>query len=247
MADEEVVQGTETLEEVVSEGEQSQEKQPLDEVRVQQMISEAVGAAKETGKRELQSSQDKNKAEVARLTRRAVLAEGGLQATEDGLGALDEETRNAVELKKLREQAAHSQNWEAEDRNRQQLADTYRNWGDGMSQYITTIGLDPTKVTWGDDSEPILEKEKRIFSEIGKMQKDKMETDVKAQDTKFKDMELALRKELGLDTGSVPAGAGAGDSDKTFAEKMADSDYVATAEDNKRTDKILKGLTGNVV
>ena len=80
--------------------------QPLTKELVAQMIAEAtaqaITSARELGRRELQSQQDRNRAETARLEHRARLAETAFDAAQTRVRATNPDAADDLELAGLR-------------------------------------------------------------------------------------------------------------------------------------------------
>jgi len=177
--------------------------QPLTEDVLKQRIDEAVGKAlgeqTEKAKREIQSIKDKSRQEIETLVRRANVAETTLQGI---VPELDEDTRNKLELQRLRGQAAQYQTKEQQEEAKRQYDEFHQTFETQMSEFITEAGIDPSdkRIDWAKDAKDAFEMQKRIHSSVTKIMKDnqKAADDKRSQD--LKDLEAKLRKDLGLDS-----------------------------------------------
>ena len=177
--------------------------QPLTEDVLKQRIDEAVGKAlgeqTEKAKREIQSIKDKSRQEIETLVRRANVAETTLQGI---IPELDEDTRNKLELQRLRGQAAQYQTKEQQEEAKRQYDEFHQTFETQMSEFITETGIDPSdkRIDWAKDAKDAFEMQKRIHSSVTKIMKEntKAADDKRSQD--LKDLEAKLRKDLGLDS-----------------------------------------------
>ncbi|KKN64757.1 hypothetical protein LCGC14_0488890 [marine sediment metagenome] len=216
-------------------------KPELTEERVQQLIAEAtataVAKAEDAGRRNLQSEQDRNK----NAEKRARLAESKVTGYEVGLSGLDEETRNAIELAKYREQDKYSQSTAQDEVQRQQDADF---WGRVNSQVLTNldnlgIARDDKRIDWGEGSKDLPEARNRLDASVAKiLNENKKVTEDKMKDD-FKNLESTLRKELNLDTVDTTAGSGGGsDSDADFKKGIGDGSLPLNKVNMARAKKL---------
>ena len=197
--------------------------QPLTEDVLKQRIDEAVGKAlgeqTEKAKREIQSIKDKSRQEIETLVRRANVAETTLQGI---VPDLDEETRNKLELQRLRGQAAQYQTKEQQDEAKRQYDEFHQTFETQMSEFITETGIDPSdkRIDWAKDAKDAFEMQKRIHSSVTKIMKENQKTadDKRSQD--LKDLEAKLRKDLGLDSvdTSNPVAPKKDDKNKTASD-----------------------------
>uniref|UniRef100_A0A6H1ZG55 Uncharacterized protein n=1 Tax=viral metagenome TaxID=1070528 RepID=A0A6H1ZG55_9ZZZZ len=195
-------------ENVPGEGTPSTEAQkPLDETRLQQILSEHS----ETLKRQLQSEKDKAIAEVRKEAERRIrMAEDRTSAIKSTLAGYDPDSGKdlgqTVRMAELEAQERSRLSYAQQEEQRRLQEQAYGSFKSQVAQYATDVGLDPQKLDWGDDSEQLLDKQSRLLKQIGTQQK---ESQKRAQDELKKqqaDFESKIREELGLD--KVPRGSG---------------------------------------
>jgi hypothetical protein len=225
--------------EIVSQEQSSQEEQvqepveapqPLTEERVQQLIAEAtakaVEEAKQLGRRELQSQQERNKAERRRTD---VLPRSVLDT-------LDEDTRKDVELATYRTREAELNQQSQVEQQREQFMRT-------LKEELETLGIDPDDkgIDYALDAETYAEGRKRFTSSVAKIQQSARTASEKAAEDRFKELTANLRKELNLDVTDTSVSGGTNTSDDTFMAKYNEGDLDSPA-DHKRAAQILNKL-----
>ena len=223
--------------------------EPLTEAKVQQMIADAtakaVEAAKEVGRRELQSQQDRNRAEVARAERRARLAETTLQATQESLNRLDPDAAKDVELARLRAREQGQVVMEQEDVAGKAQQEFHQQFVEGLNQFITGLGVDPKdpRIDWGTNAPNYLEAQKRVLNSVSTIQKEKLQTIQSGLEKRLADLEKKAKGEADIEANSVdttnPSGVVAG-SDKDFLAKFGAGDLPMSKENIARYEKITK-------
>jgi uncharacterized membrane-anchored protein YjiN (DUF445 family) len=178
------------------------ETQPLTQEQVSKMVQESVALATETAKREIQSIKDKARAEVEQAYRRSQLAETTLNQVRGKLKEADPTFAQELEIAELRTKDQHYQQREAEDMARQQQAQFDNAFKNNLTQFITGLGADPKdpRVDWGEDAKDYLEKQNRILNSVVKLQKEDTKKTEDKRSQEVKDIEIKLRKELGLDS-----------------------------------------------
>jgi len=199
-----VSEGTESTGETPKPGEVSQEApskegttpQSLTPEQVKEMIKESLAAEREKIK---QSVADKSKFEIEKALKRANVAESTLQNI---IPELDEETRNKIELHRLRGQAAQYQTREQEEDAKRQYDEFHQTFNAQMEEFITDLGIDPTdkRIDWGKDAKDPFEMQKRIHSSATKILKENKKAEDEKRSQDIKDLEAKLRKDLGLDS-----------------------------------------------
>lgn len=202
-----VSEGTESKQgeaEAQKQGEVSQEAtskegttpQSLTLEQVKEIIKESLAAERQKIK---QSVADKSNFEIEKALKRANLAESTLQGI---IPELDEDTRNKLELQRLRGQAAQYQTKEQQEEAKRQYDEFHQTFETQMSEFITETGIDPSdkRIDWAKDAKDAFEMQKRIHSSVTKIMKEntKAADDKRSQD--LKDLEAKLRKDLGLDS-----------------------------------------------
>jgi len=216
------------------------------EAKLQQLLADAVSRAKEQGKdlgkREMQGIKDK---EVAEAQRRARLAEAKASAFESGFEGLDEDSRQKAELAYYKKQAKTSQDIaqeeEAKRKQDEQAKVYFEQLDNSLKGHLTELGIDPNdkEVDWAKDAPDYLDGRKRFDASVAKIIKRKEKEAETKLESKWKDMELKLRKDLGLDSvdmtaGSAPTSDGIPtDSAKLreWIEAMPTGEYIAKYAD----------------
>ncbi len=224
----------------VEEPKGGEPKPELTEERVQQLMAEAttkaVAEAKEAGRRELQSEQDRN----INAEKRAKLAEGTVSAYESSLKGLDEETQKDIELERYRAQDKLSQSSTQEEAQRQQEVAFYKRMNEGALVYLDNLGIarDDKRVDWGAGSQDYIEARNRLDASVAKiLNENKKETEEK-QGKDFKELESKLRKDLGLDSVDTTAGGGGSNSDAEFKKGIGDGSLLLTKVNMARCKKL---------
>ena len=241
-----------TTTEETEKGETKVEPQPLTKEAIEQMIAEAtakaVKEAKEAGKRELQSAQDRNRAEIAKQERRVRLAEGTLSAARTRLHTADPEAARELELTELRAEREGRLTVEQEEQMTQYKAEAFRKFDDQMTQFITNLGIDPKdkRIDWAEDeTNELLVRQQRILDSAAKIQKDNIQLMKATQenlDKRLKELEVK-KKEEEKEANSVETTTSQGvvsASDKEFMKGLADGTLPLTKVNVERRNKILE-------
>lgn len=177
--------------------------QPLTEdvlkQRIDEALSKSLGEYTEKAKREIQGVKDKSRKEIEALARRANVAETTLQGI---IPELDEETRNKLELQRLRGTVAQHQTREQEEETKRQYDEFHQTFETQMAEFITETGIDPTdkRIDWAKDAKDAFEMQKRIHSSVTKIMKEEKKATDEKRSQDLKDLETKLRKDLGLDS-----------------------------------------------
>jgi len=241
--------------EPVSETPVSKEEQvttplpPEIETRLQQMIAEAtqkaVDDAKALGRKELQSQQDRNRAELDRERKRAKFAEKQVTDIESSFGELDEDTRLKMELAKYKSRDKSIQEITQEEEVRKNQEAYTQRLNDTLVDHLKTLGIDPEdkRVDWAKDASDYLSGRSRFDASVAKILKDErtgLEKKLMTEaEVRFKKLEIDFRKEHGLDSVDTTTGSGI-EGDDAFRKRMVDPDYVTTKEDLKRIAELQK-------
>lgn len=231
-------------------GSQSQESLTLE--KVQQMIADAtekaVEQAREQGRRELQSQQDRNKAELAKAQREARIAATTLEATNKGLEGLDPEVARNIELARLKaEKLAREQ----EDQTSTTAAQTEAHNAaltESLNSHLNALGIktDDPRVDWAKDAPDYLTGRNRFDASVANILKEDREKETTGLTTRLKEIETALNQLRGEDnvernsaeTGT-PSGGGVTQGDADFVTKFGAGDLPYTKENVDRYNKIL--------
>jgi len=252
----EIVQPTEPVSpvepvspEVVAPPEPSPEEKmaALIEQKVSEAIAEAtaqaVAKAKELGRRELQSQQDHNRAEVETAIRRAKIAESTSNVARQRLQESDPEAAKEIELSELRmreaNRAAFDQG-EAQRRQQETLGVALQN---SLTAHLETLGIDPKdkRIDWAVDSSDYVQGRSRFDASVAKIVKEERQTMQNSLETRLKDLEAKL-SQVNIEANSVltttPPGVVAG-SDAEFVNKFGSGEIPLTKENVERYNKIV--------
>lgn len=220
--------------------------EPLTAEAVQKMIAaetaRVLAEAKEAGRRELQSQQDRNRAEALKLAQRARTAETSLSAVKSRLSELDPETAKDLELSELRAQRGMWSQAEQEEQIRQQQAEFQNQFRQRQTQYIQSLGLDPgdKRIDWADDAANYLDAMTRTLNSVAQLQKEQVQTVKAGLEKRLSELQEGMKK-LNIDVNSVSTtasqGAGPG-SDADFLSKFADGTLPLSKENMARYKKI---------
>ena len=221
---------------------------PEMEAKVQQMIADAtakaVFEAKELGKRELQSQQDRNKTELARAQKRAQLAENVLGSARTHIQTLDPEIAKELELATYRAKEQGRTTMEQEENAAQQQAEFHQNFIGRQTKFITDLGLDPKdkRIDWGSDAKDYLDAMERIQGSVAKLQKENVQAIQSGLEARLKVLEAKVKAEE-TEANSVETSTSTGvvaGSDVDFMKKFATGDIPMTKANLARREKILE-------
>lgn len=221
--------------------------EPLTAEAVQKMIADATAKAlteaKDLGRRELQSQQDKNRAEVDRLTRRAQLAEGTLGATREQAKTLAPEVATTMELAALRAQEFQRAQIEQQDSQRQQQEAYGKTLQDGLVNHLKSLGIDEKdpRIDWAVDAQDYVTGRGRFDTSVAKIVKEENGKMQSGLEKRLADIEASIKK-TNVDVNSVPAGApplAAAGSDAEFMKNFANGVIPTNKVNVDRYQKIL--------
>ena len=215
--------------------------------QVRQMIAEAVGTAKESGKRELQSQQDRNKMELARTERRARIAETRLGAARTQVRGLDPDLADKMELAELRAGQQGQTTLEQEEQMAQYQTEVVQKFHAQMNQFVTGLGVDPKdpKIDWAEDATDLLQKQQRILDSVTGIQKGNiqaMQTVQKSLEERLKALEVKAKAEM-TEANSVETSTSIGvvaGSDREFVKNFAEDKIPLTKANVERYQKLVE-------
>ena len=230
--------------------------EPLTAEKVQQMIAEAtakaVQDAKDIGRRELQSQQDKNRAENAKILQRARLAESTLRATRDSLTKLDPDAAKDVELAALRAREQGMTEAERDEAAAKAQEEFHQSFVGTLTSFVKSLGVDPKdpRIDWAADASNYLVAQQRVLDSVSKIQTDKVQSIQSDFDKRLKALETKGKtentespdklKEANSVNTNTSGGGVITQSDKEFMAKLGDGTLPMTAENTARYNKILK-------
>lgn len=230
-----VLEGTPSPEAETKEQPQEQPFTEAQEARLQQMMADA----KESGRREMQGIKDR---EVAEAQRRARLAESEAASYKTSFSGLDEDTKKDIELAQLRNQAQASQSLSQEDAQRQQQDAYFTSLNDSLIRHLDALGIDKDdkRIDWAKDAPDYLAGRSKFDASVVRILKEDAKVAESKRKQEFADMELKLRKDLGLESVDTSASPGVGGSDADFVEKIVSGELPITKENEERLKKIQK-------
>jgi len=221
--------------------------EPLTAEAVQKMIAEstakAVAEAKDIGRRELQSQQDRHKAETERLQRRATIAESSFGAARATASKLDPEVATALELAELRAREQQRVADEQTEQARQQQEGYANTLRQSLTSHLKNLNIaenDP-RVDWAMDARDYLSGRGRFDASVAQILKEENLKVLSPLEQRLKDLE-ALIKKTNVEVNSVPAGTPPGvvsGSDADFVKKFANDEIPFTKANVERYNKII--------
>ena len=197
-----VSEGTPAPTEAAPVTEAAPESQSLTQESVAQMVQAELAKATEAAKREIQSIKDKARAEVDQHLRKSQLAEATLNQVRSKLKDADPAFAEQLEVEELRVRDRAYRSQEQELAAYQQQAQFDQQFKQNLSQFVSGLGVNPEdkRVDWGDDAPNYLEKQNRILASVVKIQQDESKVAATKRSQEFKELEMKLRKDLGLDS-----------------------------------------------
>ena len=195
MAEEEQVSVEEPAKEEVTEP----QEQPLTEERVKELIAATRTEALELGRREGQSTKDK---EVAAERRRAQQAEENLQVLRSRFQELEPDAAQALEAEELKGRVRTYEQREAAEAQQRQVAEFDTVFHRNMGQFLDGLGIDTKdkRLDWGIDASDYLTRQQRILASVAKIQKDEKKSLEDRLSQRIKDEVLQARKDAGLES-----------------------------------------------
>jgi len=219
--------------------------EPLTKEVVAKMVEEAtakvLAAAKEQGKRELQSAQDRNKADLLKAERKAKIAESTLSSAQARLAQVDPDAARELKLAVYEEQAKGLTAAEQEEQAQSAQMAFHKSFMDSLNQSITSLGVDPadTRIDWNVDGLNYFDAQKKILGSTGKIIQEKLQS-VSALEKRLKDLEgkaNQANKEVNSVSTSTSQGVVAG-SDAEFIKKFGEGELPVTKANMDRYKKI---------
>ncbi len=239
-----------TEEQVPKDGEkalQEAEPQALTEEKVQQMIvdatNKAVTEARELGKRELQSAQDRNKAELARAERRTSVAEDSLSAAQTHLQGLDSDAAKEVELATLRAREQGRLSQDQEEGIRQQQEVDGKALQESLHAHLKSLDIDPadSRIDWASDSSNYVQGRARFDESVSKIVKENQLNVQSGLEKRLNDLESKVGR-VNVEANSVETTTSTGvvaGSDAEFIKKFGASELPINKANVDRYNKIL--------
>jgi hypothetical protein len=223
-----------------------EQQKALDAI-VQKAVStattEAVKVAKDTGRRDLQSQQDRNKAALSKLQRENESTRASLQVARQRLQVTDPEAFREVENTELRIREQQRAQEEQQEQMSAQQKEFHEQFRSRQEKFITGLGLDPKDpdIDWADDAYPnYLEAMSRTLDSVGKKQVAKTQATTSSMEKRLKELEAKVAG-ANIEANSVTASASSGaptSADSDFLKKFASGDLPLSKENLKRYDAI---------
>lgn len=217
---------------------------------IAESTSDAVEKAKDVGRRELQSQQDRNKAEAARLERRAKAAEAALKATQRTLEELDPDAASKAELARYKAQEQELSLTEQQEEALKTQQEFHQQFQNNLTQFITSLGIDPKneKIDWAEDAKNYLEAQQRVLKSVADIQSESLK-EYKNLEKRLKEDEKKKAEESKREANSVETTTSQGDvarmSDADFYKKFANGELPMNKTNKTRAEKILNSREGD--
>ena len=220
--------------------------QALTEERVQELIAQAtikaVEVAKEAGKRELQSAQDRNKAELARMEKRARTAESTLTAARTQVQNIDPEVAKEMELAELRAEKQARTTEEQQDVLSQQQSSQAKAVQESLNAYLGELKIDPkdARLDWADDAKDYISGRTRFDASVAKIITEERQTVEGSLAERLKALEAKIiAGETEANSVNTAASVGVTEgSDEDFVKKFASYEIPMTKANVDRYNKI---------
>lgn len=200
-----------------------------EEERIRQVAAEVTEAAK----REIQSVKDKARSEVEQALGRAGLAEETSAGMETRFRELDPE---AAESAKTKAELAFYRKQVAVQQRQQAVIAFNQKFLDNINQFIVESGVDVNDkgIDWGNDAKDYFEKQRRILTSVGKIQRENLTATEAKASQKVADAEALTRQEVDSVDTSIPAGAGRSPKRQDIIKRYSEGDpNISTAEYQK--------------
>lgn len=222
---------------------QQQALSPEIEAKVQQMIAAAVAEAKETGRRELQSQQDRNKAEVARTSREARIANESLKAAEEAMKD-ESATPQTVELARLRAEQQARADIDKEEITTAQTEAQNAALKESLNSHLKELGIkeDDPRVDWAADAKDYLSGRNRFDASVAKILKEDRTKETESLSKRLEALERQTKGEENVENNSVSTttpGGGVSVSDKDFVVKFNSGELPMNKANMDRANKIM--------
>lgn len=221
---------------------------PEQEAKVQELVAQAttkaVEEARKSGRQELQSQQDKNKAELERIERRATTAEASLGATTKQLQSLDPEVAKEVELAQLRAREAARTTQDQAGAVKQQQETVFAS----LETHLKSLGIDPKdpRIDWALGTNSIVEGRGIFDASVAQIINETKKTAESGFEQRLKDLEAKIGQAniANIEANSVattPSPGVVAGSDAEFLKLFGSGTIVQSEEaDRQRYDKIMK-------
>jgi hypothetical protein len=224
---------------------------PAIEARVQQMIAEAtakaVEAAKDAGRRELQSQQDRNKAEIRKVQREATASAKALEAVTTKVKELDPDSATAIELERLKAENQARADLDKEEQTANQNEATQATVKTSLETHLEQLGIkkDDPRVDWAMDAPDYLTGRNRFDASVAAILKEdrKKETDTLA--SRLAALEAKLNGEDSNEANSVSTEtnqASVNSSDQQFLKDFGSGKLPMSKANYERATKLQKSL-----
>ncbi len=204
--------------------------------------SKAAIQAKEAGRRELQSQQNKNAERARRLEAQIKERDAQLSTAAGKLKNYEPDAAKDIELTGLRtreQERGTTEQQEAAIAAQQQFHEKYH---ETQVNFIKGLGLNPEdeRIDWGEDAPDYLVAMQRTLESVGKIQKEKETALQVGYEKRLREVEEKL-KGVRIDANSVPlpnAQAAAPGSDADFMRKFGNGELPDNKENRARLAKI---------
>ncbi len=213
------------------------------QTKIAEAVSKAVALETEKARRELQSTKDRAMAEVNTAQRRARVAETVLGSTRTSLQTEDPDLAKTMRLAELEAEKRSRAEVEQEEVLIHQQQEFHNTFISGLSQFITSLGVDPTdkRIDWAADSPNYLEAQRRVLDSVSRIQKEQVQTMKTGLEKRLSDLEKKVGK-VNVEVNSVDTTTSGGvvnQDDKAFIKAWNDGSLPSTKENLARAQKLL--------
>ena len=220
---------------------------PEQEAKVQELVAQAttkvVEEARKTGRQELQSQQDRNRAEVARIERRALTAEASTGAVMKQLQATDPEMAKEVEFANLKAREATRVVQDQEGVLKQQQETVYSS----LQSHLQSLGIDTKdpRIDWAMNTNNATEGRSRFDASVAQIVNENKQVTTSGLEQRLKELEAKIGQAniANIEANSVattPSPGVVAGSDAEFLTLFGSGKIVQSAEaDRQRYDKIM--------
>jgi len=185
--------------------------------------------------------------ELDEALRRAKLAEDKAKIYEGSFNDLDEDSREKLELRKLRAETQLYKTREQQEQAQRQQEEQRLKLEQSLKDEAESLGIDPTdkRLDYAHDAKDYFEGRKRYTESLSKIVKENranLESTLKKEaEDRFRQFETDFRKKYNLDSQDTTTSAGVVDkSDADFMSAFGAGDLPANKENLTRYEKIQK-------
>jgi len=218
------------------------------QVMIDEAVAKAIEQGKQLGRKELQSQQERNKAEAVRLQRIAESTKRRLEGTRNRIATENPELYQEFEIADLKAEKLERDQYEKEEQSRLQQEEFHSQFVGSLNEHLEEQGIakDNPKIDWGEGAAGYVEAQKRFLASVAKIVKEEKSSLVQAQKTlearlvkleKIAGGEADENEANSVDT--TTSGGAVSVSDTDFLTKFGNGDLPFTKENKTRYTKII--------